>query len=814
MSITDRLLDAITRFSEKIAVSDHIRQLKYAEAGVAAHKIARHLKNLNLKDECIGIQIGDPIDHLLAILGVLFSGNYYFSITSENLRAVQNGLILPVKYILTGIEKDGLIPDVTDDTNIFNKAPDKNFCAFLTSGSTALPKVVVHTHRVILEDTLRQIEANGITGNDKIDLVFSYSFSASLACIFPAFFTGAELCIFDSSTQGIDLLVPFWLDKSVTFSTLSVTSFRTICHLHYSLKNLEKMRFLCIGAEPVCEKDIQAFIEKFPADTLLQVAYATTETRTISEYTISGTNNDPVCFTSVGLPVRNRLVRILSEAGDDLEPGDIGEIVVESEYISDGYYDDPAGTDLSFSRNGRLISFHTGDLGFKNPEGWLFYAGRKHQEVKLNGIKINLSLIEQTIANHCNLQKAVVVINSSLPGRKLLVAFLESGSFFPEDQVRSKIKNHLASSHLPSLYIRVDSFPLTHSGKIDRKPLELFPVMNHLAESDLRHDGDNTLEFSIVQSWNRVLNIQHTTSGSDYFDDLGGDSLNSLVCIHEMEKVLNMNLPANVLLHYRTPRELANFLANRESHAIIRHVQLTPAIAGRKNLFFISHYNPGNTLDPLLHSSLSVEYNISVIIYDMDAGCRNEDGPSLVLEKICNFLSSVKEVIIAGYSFNGYMAHQVASVCDQVVGCILFDTPDYFDYGPYLTDRVYQVVPGVIKSIWIDRDYSLPWFLLQEKAKNIFREMKTPSVQAAVLPDSRFVDGVNFLVNHLQARVAGTSCIFIKCKRSFPLNFNHGHTWKSHFAGSFRMMVLEGRHEDVFNQHHAREISEFIAQGI
>jgi acyl-coenzyme A synthetase/AMP-(fatty) acid ligase len=338
-SIADRLLGAFDRYDDRVAISEGDNAISYNLLSQRSTRIAAYIKQHNLANACIAIELDNITDHIAAILGVVLSGNWYISITAENrsfLAAANLPIALTIAYAGksdTTIAFNEILSTAYDADFTAGIDGHQNMCAFFTSGSTAQSKVIIHQHQNILNDTLRQINDNEISLNDKIDLVFSLTFSASLACIYPALLTGAQLCIFDLKAEGLNRLADFWGQQAITFSTLSVSSFHGVCKLHRSLHHLIALRFISISAEPVKDSTISLFKTAFNTSTTLQIAYASTETRTVSEMKVTNTGAPILYPDAIGKPVADKTVHIADEAGNYLAVGATGEIIVESRFI-------------------------------------------------------------------------------------------------------------------------------------------------------------------------------------------------------------------------------------------------------------------------------------------------------------------------------------------------------------------------------------------------------------------------------------------------------------------------------------------------
>lgn len=808
MDITARLTDVFGRFAGRNAISGPDRTLTYHTTALKAAAVAHHLNRHGFEDQWIGVEIGDPPDHIAALLGVVLSGNGYFSIIPGHDSILPWQSLSPATMITS-------LPPAAPAGYTFPRLvydPERKFCAFMTSGSTGDPAIILHTHRSVGSDTGRQIVQNEINENDRIDLTFSLAFSASLACIFPALLTGAALCLYNLREQGVGKLPAFWRDQQITFSSLSVSALRSLMRLQESLRHLHNLRFLSIGAESHTEQDLHRFSMIFPPSTILQVAYATTETRTIAAFRTGGSFGPAAFPLSVGKPVEGKSVRILTEEGETVAPFVTGEIVVTSGVIASGLLGSgpDRGTQLHPAPEG--MKFHTGDLGYFNEEGYLFLTGRCNQEIKLLGKKINLGLVERLLAGEQSAEETAVVVNSSLPGRKVIAAFLKA----PESSIpgiRVMLRLQLPPDHLPHYLIRLDRLPRTATGKISRKALETIDLIPFISTGpNLHAPADISPEMAtMINLWKKVLEMETLFPESDFFDELGGNSLLAAECLHLAGEAFSMTLPPGLLHTLRTPAALLEHILQKKSsvQAATRHLRVNPFMAGRPSLIFIAHFNPLQYLKELFSSAVTDAFNVSFIAYDLEMAGSGAFSPEHLLEEMQSHLPASDRIFLAGYSFNGFLAHQLATRMDARVSCILIDTPDYFNQSHYTGVVGLRFAVNAIQTAIFERDPAI----LRMMVASVFRRLIGKGSPAAVDPGEEYrhyIRLTNVLIAGMKAEHAAGNCLFIKTTRSFTFHFRHGYTWRKHFNGKFTLRVVRTIHESLFDRVNAPLIVRYI----
>jgi acyl-CoA synthetase (AMP-forming)/AMP-acid ligase II len=163
-----------------------------------------------------------------------------------------------------------------------------------------------------------------------------------------------------------------------------------------------------------------------------------------------------------------------------LAPGQRGEIVYKGPQIAAGYLNKPDATEsvfLSFSWDlTGEIWYRSGDMGFFNSEGLLEYIGRRDGQFKFAGRRIEVGEIEAVLRRYPQTEDAVVVPLSDESGVvNIIVAVITSELTKDQElQIRKDSDRYLEKIFFPKLILRIDKFPLTNSGKIDRKALAIF----------------------------------------------------------------------------------------------------------------------------------------------------------------------------------------------------------------------------------------------------------------------------------------------------------------------------------------------------
>lgn len=786
MNIADELRHSFNRFSSNPALSTGDCTFTYRELEKQSLKLAAAIAEQGVHNRGIAIELENPADHIIAILGVVLSGNWYLSLTPENKSFFAEGSF-PVSMIISDIGGKPCIQELQPESPA-GSFVETALCAFFTSGSTGIPRLVIHSHENIHVDTSRQIIENQISPADKIDLVFSFSFSATLACIFPALLAGAELCVFDLKTKGFTQLAEFWEHKAITFTTLSVTAFHGVCQTNNSLRHLTGLRFISISAEPLKDLTIALFKEKFPLTSVLQIAYATTETRTITQLKISNSDALVPYPDSLGQVVDGKTVKITDEDGHELGLGQTGEIVVVSRHI--------AFSAMTPNESaGKVKQFPTGDLGYVNEEGYLFYCGRKEREIKLNGIKINAAMVEALIEKAAGVDQTVVVVNAK---QGKLVCYYTATLPVDAKILRRDLQDQLPATHIPQFFIRINSYPYTHTGKIDRKQLEQREIPREHHTDSSKSAG--FYEKLAASAFCKVLGINHAGPDDDFFD-LGGESFTVLLCISEIESLTNTKISQADFVSHSTPYKIGEFLSGRESDGIPRLVSvehLNESAPNRKNLYFIRNSLAKRSYDQLLDGPLKHAFNLIVIGYDLYKSYTIPGGNRLIMQQMVDVISKDKNAVVIGYSFNGFIAHQLACRVQGISYCILVDTFNYFDYERYAIekDRL-KLLKVLMEKLFVNREYVVLKILMKtlyRKLIGLVRITLNTSVEAD------FIKAINFMLEECNSKEGARNCIYFQASDTLRVG-GEGKSWEPYISGDFHLFTLKGEHSDIFIKH-------------
>ena len=684
--------DVVSRYGQKIALSDGVRRLTFEQLDLSAKQVAAWLNGKNVTGRCVLILLDDPADSIISMLGILLSDNYYFYLqrgTAEKslrefLPYIDVGATVKIAGFATGISVPELVWGEQQEIPDLNAFPGSNaspyFAVFSTSGSTGNPKLVRHRTDFILSESRQSIDIMQITADDRRDYGGSLMFSASLGAIYPTLLAGAELVLHSVMRNDTLSLPAYWREAGITLTSIPVSVLRTLAKSDLPLRNLEKLRLIIVTAEAASAGDMALFSARLPSHVVLMNGYATTETRGISILAHRLTDTDTTELNTVGRPVAGKSVYILDRRGEMLPAGQSGEIVVEAPGLPCEYLNDPVSTRNSFFLSPTGVQcFRTGDTGYLNDCGYLVLEGRKDAVIKINGIKVNLADIEKLLIQYPGIKEAAVVVNKD---SDRISAFYSAAESIRIPLLRNWITEALSPLHVPAKWTQMEALPKTVTGKIDRVKLK--------AESAMQKDttsppGGNTNSGDLVelvrQVWKKELELSEEIGiDDDFFTDLGGNSLLAAVCIHEIEKLTGLNLPLGAGNTYSTPALLAGFI--RGIHGRTAHcVPVGDFDPGRPSLYFIPPYPGDRRTYRHLETRLAGTYNLFFLFYNPIDPSGKIIPLSVLTDALADEVSGTEQIHLFGFSFGGILAYLLAMKLEERSKTVsyleLLDTPLY-----------------------------------------------------------------------------------------------------------------------------------------
>jgi len=661
-TLGERFREVALRRGPATAVVDGDARVSYAELLQRAEIIATDLRSrCGATGGVVAICLPSGLATVETILGALL-GEFAYLCIDPLMPAHQRAELLlaaaPVTLV-DGKTRTGGMRELAGAVEA--RGPEGVAALYATSGSTGEPKLVALSHRAILFDIGRQTNDLCLGLDDRVDSLFSFAFSASLATTFGALLNGAELHCYDPRHDLTAL--PRWLgEHRITVSTMTVSMLRHICLLGPPATTFSNLRLLSVGGEALHRSDVEAFRAGFPSSCVLQNAMAATETRTYAQYFLprSGPVESPV---PIGWPVAGKDVQLLDERGAAVPEGKEGEIAVRSRYLADCYANDPQQTAMKFQvQPDGTVLYRTGDRGMFRGDGCLLFLGRTDSQAKVRGHRVELDHIAQVIGLHPHVRTSVVVTSSDSAGNDRLVAYVVARPkcLITETQVRNFLRDRLPEYAFPSTIVFLPELPLNANFKVDRRRLPP-PLLPPREEGALT--AGQTIEI-LRDIWEEVLQ-RFDVADDASFADLGGDSLSTvraLVAIHER---FHRDLPPDSLHRFPTLKLLADYVDSTvQDDAIPGSVSTFHSGGSGCPIFFVAGLG-GSTSD---YEHIAAQIDARHPAYGLNARSRFAETSGVSVESIAashaieieRIIPPSQSMVLVGHSFGGIVAFEIA----------------------------------------------------------------------------------------------------------------------------------------------------------
>ncbi|HEK9995637.1 TPA: D-alanine--poly(phosphoribitol) ligase subunit DltA [Streptococcus equi subsp. zooepidemicus] len=360
---------------------------------------------------------------------------------------------------------------------------DDNYYIIFTSGTTGQPKGVQISHANLLSFTNWMIEDAEFAIPERPQMLAQppYSFDLSVMYWAPTLALGGTLFALPKEMVS---------DFKRLFSTIaelpigiwtSTPSFADMAMLSddFCQEKMPKLTHFYFDGEELTVSTARKLFERFP-DARIINAYGPTEA-TVALSAISITKDMIETYTRlpIGYPKPDSPTYIIDEAGNALEPGQQGEIIVTGPAVSKGYLNNPEKTAEAFFTFNGMPAYHTGDLGSFTEDNVLLYGGRLDFQIKYAGYRIELEDVSQQLNQSPLVESAVAVprYNKEHKVQNLLAyVVLKDGvrEQFARDlditkAIKASVKDHMMAYMMPSKFIYREKLPLTPNGKIDIK---------------------------------------------------------------------------------------------------------------------------------------------------------------------------------------------------------------------------------------------------------------------------------------------------------------------------------------------------------
>ncbi|HEX9939387.1 MAG TPA: amino acid adenylation domain-containing protein [Longimicrobium sp.] len=578
-SCLHELIEArVERTPAETAVVFEGAELTFAELNARANQLAHHLRALGVgPDVRVGICAERSLEMMVGLLGVLKAGGAYVPLDpgypAERLAYMladsAPAAVLVQTHLRDRVESadvpvldlDAAVPAWADlpaaNPERGGLTPGHLAYVIYTSGSTGRPKGVGVHHRGVVNRLSWMEAVHGLGSHDVVLQKTPYSFDVSVWELFWPLAAGARLVLArpDGHRDPAYLLDVLRRERITTVHFVPSLLAVFLAHVDVERSAVPELKRVMSSGEALPPELVARFGERLPGVELHNL-YGPTEAAvdvTLWRFPADG----PADRVSIGRPVPNTRIYLLDQAGEPVPVGVAGELHIGGVQVARGYL---GRSDLTaerfvadpFSTYPGARVYRTGDRARWLADGTIEYLGRIDFQVKVRGFRIELGEIEARLREHAEVRDAVVLAREDAPGDRRLVAYVVGP--VAADALRAHLSERLPEHMVPAAYVRLEAWPLTQSGKLDRKALPAPEGGAYAAHEYEPPVGDT--EEALAAIWGEVLGVERVGRHDSFFK-LGGHSLLAVQVVSRVRQILEVELGLGAVFEHPVLSDLA-----------------------------------------------------------------------------------------------------------------------------------------------------------------------------------------------------------------------------------------------------------------
>ena len=582
-SLTER---SIIQFKDHPALRFGPHTITYAELGEKVAGLSAALTAYAADSELIGVSTTRGLEMVVSVLAILHAGKAYVPLDPAYPVARLNQLIVNAK--LTCCLAPSRQAELFEDLKLRVLASDKAYSAqdypaeaktpeqdadqlayvLYTSGSTGEPKGVCMGNAALV-NLLTWQQVNSLAGPATQTLQFApLSFDVSFQEIFATLTTGGTLVLLEEA-QRLDLSVLLNLieEQGINRVFLPFVALQHLAELAVSRQQFPACltEVMTAGEQLKITPQVAAFFAALPGCTLYN-QYGPTESHVVSQLALTGPPPSWDRLPSIGRPIANTAIYLLTPELHAVPPGEVGELCISGRCLAQGYLNQPARTTEKFldwtTPTGQAVRlYRSGDLARQLPDGNLEFLGRQDEQVKIRGHRVELGEVEALLATLPGVSQVAVTAWESQTGQKELIAYIvpAANAQVAPAALRRAAAQVLPDYLLPTTFLTLTEFPKTSSGKINRQALPA-PTTQSRATLGLPYQAPRTaIERHLAAVWAPLLRLDEV-GATDNFFELGGTSLLAQRCVIQLKVEYAYELPVTKLYQFPTVSGAATYL--------------------------------------------------------------------------------------------------------------------------------------------------------------------------------------------------------------------------------------------------------------
>lgn len=525
-----------------LALTAEAQALTYHELDSRANRLANYLCSLGVgADVLVGLCLPRSLDMVVGALGILKAGGAYVPMDPAYppdrlafmLDDAQAPVLISSPCLARRLPADDREVVFIDAPQISGQAadpppvaiaPDDLAYVIYTSGSTGKPKGVELTHGSLANLVSWHRQAFSVTATDRASHVAGLGFDAAVWELWPYLAAGASVHLADEGARtSAELLRDWLLAQRITIGFVPTPLAEGLLTLSRKWPRDTDLRIVLTGGDT---------LHHYPPPGLpflLVNNYGPTECTVVATSGPVLPNRSPTMLPPIGSAIANTQICLLDEQLRPVSAGAPGEICIGGAGLARGYRNRPDLTAEKFIPNpfcsesgGRL--YRTGDMARVLPDGQLAFLGRIDDQIKIRGYRIEPNEIVSVLNRHPVIRASLVMAREDTPGDKRLVAYVVPDTdSLTHTGLRDFLRDFLPEYMIPAAFVRMDAFPLTAHGKIDRAALPAPDSANTL-QDEVSTGPCTATERRVTEILGELLDLEEIGLDDNFFL-LGGHSL-------------------------------------------------------------------------------------------------------------------------------------------------------------------------------------------------------------------------------------------------------------------------------------------------
>ncbi len=500
-------------------------------ATASADMIAAMLAVLRAGGAFVPLDLNSPATRLEAAVAAV---RPRFWLVAEEcrdvLRRLESEVGFTAKALVLEEHADGPAEEMRGAAPEIDLDPEALSYVYFTSGSTGTPKAIAGRLKAIDHFIRWEIETFGLGPGVRVSQLTSPAFDAFLRDAFVPLAAGGTVCPPPSREIVLDggRLVQ-WIDRArLNLVHCTPSLFRLILAQDLDAGSFPALRHVLMAGEPLLPADVRRWRAVFGDRIELVNLYGPSETTMVKLFHRVTPADANATVVPIGRPMAGARAVVLDDRQRPCPPGKMGEIYIRTPYRTLGYLNQPELTREVFVRNPLSdaaddIVYRTGDLGRVREDGSFEIIGRRDQQVKVRGVRVEIAPIEELLRSQAGIADAAVIDRTDSQGNIFLCAYLVLRGEVDAAGFGELLRSRLPEVMVPSAWVILESLPRTLNGKLDRRAL---PEPGRL-DSRLGRElvaPRTPVEARLCQLFREVLGTSEVGVLDDFFA-MGGHSL-------------------------------------------------------------------------------------------------------------------------------------------------------------------------------------------------------------------------------------------------------------------------------------------------